>query len=100
MDATPAHYDTLETRSPEERERALMQRLAKQVQHAKQHTAAYRQRYHGLHTDHINSRAALATLPVVRKHELMESQHASGPHDVFGGFSALAWGRNLSLIHI
>ncbi|MFM8901191.1 MAG: phenylacetate--CoA ligase family protein [Burkholderiales bacterium] len=94
MDATPAHYDTLETRSPEERERALMQRLAKQVQHAKQHTAAYRQRYHGLHTDHINSRAALATLPVVRKHELMESQHASGPHDVFGGFSALAWGRN------
>lgn len=87
------HYDLLETRSPEEREAALMQRLAKQVQHAKQHTVAYQHRYHGLHTEHINSRAALATLPVVRKHELMESQHASSAHDVFGGFSALAWGR-------
>jgi phenylacetate-CoA ligase len=87
------HYGLLETRSPEEREAALMQRLAKQVQHAKQHAPAYRQRLHGLHTDHINSRAALATLPVVRKHELMESQHASTPQDVFGGFSTVGWGR-------
>lgn len=87
------YYDLLETRSPEEREAALMQRLAKQVQHAKQHTPAYQHRFHGQHTENINTRAALAKLPVVRKHELMESQHASAPHDVFGGFSAVNWGR-------
>jgi phenylacetate-CoA ligase len=87
------HYDPLETRTPEERELALMQRLAKQVQHAKRNTLAYQQRFQGLNTEHINTRAALATLPVVRKHELMESQHASAPHDVFGGFSAVNWGR-------
>ncbi|XVJ71043.1 MAG: phenylacetate--CoA ligase [Rhizobacter sp.] len=55
MTMTPAlnpsdYYDLLETRSPEEREAALMQRLAKQVQHAKQHTPAYQHRFHGLHT--------------------------------------------------
>ncbi len=87
------HYDLLETRLPNEREAALMQRLAKQVQHAKQHTPAYQQRLHGLRTDNINTRAALATLPVVRKHELMESQHATAEHDVFGGFAAVGWGR-------
>jgi phenylacetate-CoA ligase len=89
-----AHYDALETRSPEEREAALMQRLAKQVQHAKQHTPAYQQRLHGLRTDQINTRSALATLPVVRKQELMESQLISAAHDVFGGFSAVGWGRS------
>ena len=87
------YYDLLETRSPEEREAALMLRLAKQVQHAKQHTPAYQHRFHGLHTENINTRAALAKLPVVRKQELMECQLASAPQDVFGGFSAVSWGR-------
>jgi phenylacetate-CoA ligase len=87
------HFDPLEARAPEEREVALMQRLAKQVQHAKRNTLAYQHRFQGLNTEHINTRAALATLPVVRKHELMESQHASAAKDVFGGFSAVGWGR-------
>jgi phenylacetate-CoA ligase len=95
LPSTATYYDSLETRSPQAREAALMQRLAQQVQHAKAHTPAYQQRLNGLPGDPVNTRQALATLPVVRKQELMQSQHASALQDVFGGFSTVGWGSTI-----
>ena len=36
-----AHYDALETRDPEARERAILERLPRQVAHAKAHAPAF-----------------------------------------------------------
>jgi phenylacetate-CoA ligase len=86
------HYDTLETRPPAQREAALMAALPLQVAHAQAHTAAFAQLLKGVAAREVNSREALARLPVIRKHELMERQHAERGHDVFGGFSTVGWG--------
>ena len=86
------HYDALETRSPEQREAALMAALAAQVVHAKAHTSAFGMSLRDIDTTQVTSRAALARLPVIRKHELLEQQRAANAPDVFGGFSALGWG--------
>ncbi len=82
-------FDALETRSPEEREADLMARLPAQIAHAK--TAAYFARaLAGVDAAAVNSRAALAQLPVLRKHELIELQKAQRP---FGGLVATPYGR-------
>jgi phenylacetate-CoA ligase len=86
-------YDALETRPPEQREAALMSALAAQVAHAKAHTAAFAASLSAIDAQQIASRAALARLPVIRKHELLERQRAPNAPDVFGGYSALGWGR-------
>jgi len=86
------HYDPLETRAPAERERALMAALPLQVAHAQSHTTAFAHSLQGVAASEVTSREALARLPVIRKHELMERQHAERDSDVFGGFSAIAWG--------
>jgi phenylacetate-CoA ligase len=86
------HYDALETRPPEQREAALMKALAAQVAHAKAETPAFAARLAGVDAAQVTSRAALARLPVIRKHELLEQQRAADAPDVFGGFSALHWG--------
>lgn len=54
----------------------------------------------GVNAQSINSRAALASLPVTRKHELLERQKAlrAAGGDAFGGFSALVRGRGMSRI--
>jgi phenylacetate-CoA ligase len=87
-------FDALETRDPAAREAALMAALPAQVR-AAQGTPAYAQRLAGLDAAHVNTRAALAALPVTRKHELLERQVAtrtSGTDwDPFGGFSAVGW---------
>jgi phenylacetate-CoA ligase len=88
-----AYYDVLETRSPEQRERTLMAALAAQIAHAKAHTAAFAASLTGIDPQQIASRAALARLPVIRKHELLERQRDANAPDVFGGHSALGWGR-------
>ena len=90
-DAGPYH-DLLETRSPEAREAELMSALAVQVAHAKAHAPAFGARLAAFDTAEVTSRAALARLPVIRKHELLERQRDADAPDVFGGFSALGWG--------
>ncbi|HEY4068567.1 MAG TPA: AMP-binding protein [Burkholderiaceae bacterium] len=85
-------YDALETRSPPVREQALMAALAAQVAHAQSQTSAFAASLAGIDATRVTSRAALARLPVIRKHELLERQRAAGAPDVFGGFSALGWG--------
>ena len=87
-----SHYDALETRSPEAREEALMAALRAQIAHAKAHTAAFALSLANVDVARTDSRAALAHLPVLRKHELLERQNHPNAPDVFGGFSAIGWG--------
>ena len=89
----PAHFDALETRTPADREAALMAALPAHVRHAQATSAAYADILRGVNPDQVNSRAALATLPVVRKHELLERQKASraAGQDPFGGFASIGW---------
>lgn len=84
-------FDNLETRSPAEREAALMAALPAQIAHAQQNTAAFAEILKGIDVSAIRSRSALAALPVTRKSELHERQKASRARgaDVFGGFSSL-----------
>jgi phenylacetate-CoA ligase len=88
------HFDDRETRAPADREAALLAALPGQVA-AAQRTAAYAPLLAGVNAADIASRQALATLPVVRKGELLERQKAAraaaGTWDPFGGFSAIGW---------
>jgi len=88
------HYDALETRDPAVREAALMAALPAQVQAARA-TPAYAERLAGVDAQAVDSRAALARLPVTRKGELLERQKAgradAAAWDPFGGFSAIGW---------
>ena len=87
-----AYYDSLETRDPQQRERELMARLPAQVAHAQAAASAFTESLQGVDASQIRSRAALATLPVLRKHDLFERQRAERERDVFGGFSTLRAG--------
>lgn len=93
-------FDALETRSPAEREAAQMAALPGQIAHAQAHSPAMAEILRGVNAQSINSRAALATLPVTRKHELLERQKAlrAAGGDAFGGFSALVRGPGMSRI--
>lgn len=92
LNSDSPHYDALETRTPEQRERAQMAALSAQVAHAQTHAAAFASSLASVSAAQVTNRAALARLPVIRKHELLERQSASGAPDVFGGFSAIGWG--------
>ena len=87
--------DSLETRKPEQREAELMAALARQVSHAQAHSHAFAEILAGVDGASINSRQALAALPVTRKSELLQRQQASraAGADVFGGFAAVRKGR-------
>ena len=92
------HFDTLETRSPSEREAALMAALPGLVRHAQQHSPALGRILQGVDAAAVSSRQALAQLPVTRKHELLALQQAGRPHDAFGGFAALRRGPQMPRI--
>ncbi|MEP7057241.1 MAG: AMP-binding protein [Caldimonas sp.] len=87
------HYDERETRDPAAREAELMGRLAAQVANARSHAPAYAMLLRDVDPAALTSRAALAQLPVTRKHELLERQKANRADDAFGGYSAIGWGR-------
>lgn len=91
-------FDALESRTPAQRESEQMAALAKQVAHAQAHSAAFREILSGVDAASVNSRAALARLPVTRKSELFERQKAQRASDVFGGFSSLVRGPQMSRI--
>lgn len=82
-------HDTRETRDAEARERELLIRLPAQIAHARAAAPAFGRLLADVDPDSVTSRAALATLPVTRKSELLELQKAARP---FGGFSAVGWG--------
>ena len=81
----PDHFDTLETRDPEVRERALLAALPRQIAHAKANAPAFARILAEVDPAAVTTRAALAQLPVTRKSELAELQKASRP---FGGLAA------------
>ena len=85
-------FDALEQRDPVAREAELMASLPRQVAHAQAHTAAFADMLNGVDASAIDSRAALARLPVTRKYELLARQQAHRQTDVFGGFSAQTFG--------
>jgi phenylacetate-CoA ligase len=84
------HFDALETRDPEERERDLMARLPGLIAHAKAHAPWFAAALRDVEPAAIDSRAALAQLPVLRKHALIELQRQAPP---FGGLVAARWGQ-------
>ncbi len=78
------HFDTLETRDPGLRERSQLAALPARIALAKSRTTAYARMFAAVDPKAIDSRAALAQLPVTRKTELLELQKAARP---FGGFA-------------
>jgi phenylacetate-CoA ligase len=83
-------FDALEVREPAAREAALMAALPPHVAQA-QRSAACGELLAGIDAAAVDSRSALAKLPVLRKHELLERQQAQRRHDPFGGFSLIGW---------
>ena len=84
------HYDTLETRSREEREKALMQALPQQVAHAKANAPFFAGWLKDVDPAAVTSRAALAKLPVLRKSMLGEVQKKDPP---MGGLITIPVGK-------
>jgi phenylacetate-CoA ligase len=83
------YFDDLETRSPVEREAALMAALAGQVAFAKANTPYFKEHFGECDAAAMTSREALAQLPLTRKSELIEKQKKHRP---FGGMMALPVG--------
>ena len=92
----PFLEDSLETRDPAVREAALMAALPAQLRAALA-VPALAERLGHIVADAVTTRAALAQLPVTRKHELLQRQQAERGADVFGGYSALGWNAQRAL---
>ncbi|ARP88191.1 phenylacetate--CoA ligase family protein [Bordetella genomosp. 9] len=94
------YFDTLETRPAPAREAALMAALPQAIAQAMAHAPAVAAQLAGCDPARIDTRQALAALPVLRKSELLSRQQVSrdtpgenGPGKAMGGFSALGWGQ-------
>ena len=85
-------YDTRENRDPAQREAELLGALAAQVAAAQTGSPAFAAILKGVSASQVSTREALQTLPVTRKHELLELQKKHRSSDVFGGFSAIRFG--------
>ncbi len=99
-----AYYDTRETLPADERERQLFDRLPGVLAAARDRAPAIAQQLQGIDPAALTSRDALARVPVLRKNELLQVQHAAriaapgqaGDAErirVFGGFSTIGWGQ-------
>src|SRR5579863_1957519 len=82
-------YDALETRAPEVREREQFAELPHLVAHALS-APGWAEHLAGVEPRTLNSRAALAALPVLRKSDLKERQQARPP---LGGYAPTAPGK-------
>lgn len=89
-----AHFDALETRSADEREVALRRALPAQIAHALARAPALAAWLRGVDPAAVSSRAALATLPVLRKTDLIARQNAADAPDALGGFATVGWGES------
>ena len=79
MAKAAAHYDELETRAPELREGAQFAALRALIGEAKAKAPGWRRILEGVDPERVHDRAALATLPLTRKSELVELQRAAPP---------------------
>jgi phenylacetate-CoA ligase len=80
-----AYFDKLETRPAKARERALMIELPKLVAHARRRAPGFARILESVDPRKINSRKALASLPVTRKSDLGTLQKERPP---LGGLNA------------
>ena len=92
-------FDSLETRAPAQREAEQMAALARQVAHAQTHSPAFAEILSGVDAAGVNSRSALAKLPVTRKSSLLGRQRAQVARDPFGGFSTLVRGPAMTRLY-
>ena len=90
--------DPMETRAPADREAELLAQLPALIAHAQRSTPAFAELLTGVDAAQITTRAALATLPVTRKYELLERQKAHRSDNVFGGFSAIGFGHSMARV--
>jgi phenylacetate-CoA ligase len=93
-------YDPKETRTTAEREADLMAALPIQIANAQSNSSAFAHILKNIDASQINTRAALAALPVTRKHELLEHQAAArtanpSQKNVFGGFNTKPFGSTM-----
>ncbi|MBE0626005.1 MAG: AMP-binding protein [Burkholderiales bacterium] len=79
------YYDTLETRDPAAREQALLAALPGQIAHAKKNAPGFARILADVDPQKVDTRAALARLPVTRKSDLGELQKQLPP---LGGLNA------------
>jgi len=84
-----SHYDALETRDSEVREREQMAQLARQIAYAKAYSPALAHALRDVEPSAVTSRERLAKLPVMRKSALADLQKAERP---FGGLATTRWG--------
>ena len=82
-----AYFDALEIRSEDERKQALFGALPGFLAKAVAHAPGLARWLDGVDPAAITDRAALASIPVLRKSDLMEMQAAEPP---FGGFANVA----------
>jgi phenylacetate-CoA ligase len=87
------YFDALETRSKEERERDLFKSIPDFLKDITKRIPAWSDRYSSMDLASITSREKLASLPVLRKPELMEAQAAKPPFGNFVDTSLLAGNR-------
>ena len=86
-------FDTLETRSPDERESDLFKRLPGWLEQVSANAPGWAQHLAGHDLHSINTREKLASLPVLRKSELKEIQTSRPPFAGFSTKGASEWGR-------
>ncbi|CAM5213264.1 Phenylacetate-CoA ligase OS=Castellaniella defragrans OX=75697 GN=HNR28_000007 PE=4 SV=1 [Castellaniella defragrans] len=97
------YFDARETLPAQERERDLFERLPAALAAARRHAPAVAAQLHGIDVSGLTSHEALARVPVLRKSELLQLQHAArlvdaggsalaGRERIFGGFSTVGWG--------
>jgi len=75
----PEHFDALETRAPEIREKALLAALSRQVAHARANALYFAETLRDVDPAALTSREALAALPVTRKSDLTARQKLTPP---------------------
>jgi phenylacetate-CoA ligase len=85
----PDHYDTVETRDPEIRERIQFAGLRLVLDNAVK-APGWAKQLAGIDLTSVTSRAALARFPVLRKSDLLALQKQDPP---FGGFAVTAPGK-------
>ena len=83
-------YDNLETRSPEDREKALFAALPYFISEAQTKSPYFGRILKDVNGMDINSRKALSSLPVTRKSDLLDLQRESFP---FGGLTTCEPGK-------
>lgn len=81
------YYDTLETRSTDERDSDLSRDLPRQIANAKAYATGFKSTLADVDAGAIKDMAALASLPILRKSDLSSAQSQTPP---LGGFTTAA----------